>query len=111
MSALACPLDLLALERDDGAWRCPSGHSYDVSKEGYVNLLPPGKPSRKESGDDVESIQARRRFLDAGHYAPLAKRLAHLTGELSDRGTILDVGCGEGYYTAQLQGGEVVGVD
>ncbi len=108
---LGCPLDLLALERVDSAWRCPSGHSYDASKEGYVNLLPPGKPSRKESGDDVESMHSRRRFLAAGHYAPLANRLAHLTGELSAGGAVLDVGCGEGYYTAQLHGAEVVGLD
>ncbi len=112
MSVLACPIDLLALERVDGAWRCASGHSYDVARDGYVNLLPPGKPSRQKSGDDLESIHARRRFLDAGHYGALARRLAVLSRELSGGGGVtLDVGCGEGSYTAGLSGAEVVGLD
>lgn len=110
-SALGCPLDLQPLERTGATWRCPSGHSYDVARDGYVNLLPPGKPSRHASGDDTESIHARRRFLDAGHYAPLAKRLAHLTRELSNNGSIVDVGCGEGYYTSVLHGRQVIGLD
>lgn len=111
MRALACPIDLLALVRRDATWRCAQGHSYDVSRDGYVNLLPPGKPSRQNAGDDVDSIHARRRFLDAGHYAPLQKRLAALSRELSGDGATLDVGCGEGYYTAALAGREVIGVD
>ncbi|MEY2470350.1 MAG: rRNA (guanine745-N1)-methyltransferase [Actinomycetota bacterium] len=111
VSVLACPLDKLALERAGAAWRCLAGHSYDISRDGYVNLLPPGKPSRRASGDDVESIHARRRFLDAGHYDVLARRLSVLSAELAGSGVALDVGCGEGYYTGQLGGGEVIGVD
>ncbi len=109
---LACPLDLRALERVGDAWRCADGHSYDVSRDGYVNLLPPGKSSRLKSGDDVDSIHARRRFLDAGNYATLARRLGALSRELSNgTGATVDVGCGEGYYTSSLSGAEVVGLD
>lgn len=111
MSVLGCPLDDLALDRLGDSWRCPKGHSYDVSRDGYVNLLPPGKASRRGSGDDVESIHARRRFLDAGHYGVLARRLAVLSAELAGAGVVVDVGCGEGYYTGQLGGRDVVGVD
>lgn len=103
---LACPLDHEPLQRGPNAWRCPAGHSYDVAREGYVNLLPPGKPSRAKAGDDVEAIHARRRFLDAGHYEPLAAYLAATT-----TGAVADIGCGEGYYTSQLRGEAVVGVD
>ena len=112
MPVLACPIDLRALQLTEAVWRCPNGHSYDVSRDGYVNLLPPGKPSRQKSGDDLESIHARRRFLDAGNYGVLARRLASLSAELSGgSGATVDVGCGEGYYTAGLRGDEVVGLD
>ncbi|MEY2397893.1 MAG: rRNA (guanine745-N1)-methyltransferase [Actinomycetota bacterium] len=112
VGVLACPIELLALENEGSAWRCPAGHAYDISRDGYVNLLPPGKPSRLKSGDDVESIHARRRFLDAGHYGVLARRLATLSRELAGgAGATVDVGCGEGYYTAGLSGDEVVGLD
>ncbi len=93
-------------------WRCGAGHSYDIAREGYVNLLPPGKPSRQKSGDDRESVQARRRFLDAGHYQALADHVATVSSELcTGQGDTLDVGCGEGYYTARLAGAGVVGLD
>ena len=110
MSALACPLDRLVLERAVSSWRCPSGHSYDVSKDGYVNLLPPGKPSRAKSGDDLDSIHARRRFLADGYYAPLADLVAAMSAALAPATTV-DIGCGEGYYTAGLAGDELIGLD
>ena len=111
MSSLACPIDLAPLARVDTAWRCPSGHAYDVARDGYVNLLPPGRPARTKSGDDLESIHARRRFLDAGHYAVLADHLAVASAAVASSTTeTLDVGCGEGYYTARLAGA-TVGVD
>jgi 23S rRNA (guanine745-N1)-methyltransferase len=110
VSALACPIDLLRLTRDGPTWRCTAGHGYDVSKEGYVNLLPPGKPSRQKSGDDLESIHARRRFLDDGNYAALAEALADWSRDLAPATTV-DVGCGEGYYTARLAGDELIGLD
>jgi 23S rRNA (guanine745-N1)-methyltransferase len=111
VSSLACPIDLSSLDKGDGAWRCPDGHAYDIAREGYVNLLPPGRPARQKAGDDLESIHARRRFLDAGHYAALAEHVAEVSAELSTgEGDTVDVGCGEGYYTARLAGA-VVGLD
>jgi 23S rRNA (guanine745-N1)-methyltransferase len=111
VSVLACPIDLLALTRAEASWHCPQRHAYDIARDGYVNLLPPGKPSRQKSGDDLESIHARRRFLDAGSYSALARRLTTLCRELSDATATVDVGCGEGYYTAALSGSEVIGLD
>ncbi len=107
---LGCPIDRRALARVGNTFKCEAGHSYDIAREGYVNLLPPGRPSRKKAGDDKDSIAARRRFLDAGYYAPLAEAVAAAVAK-HGAATVLDVGCGEGYYTAHLRGTEVVGID
>ncbi|MEY2473705.1 MAG: rRNA (guanine745-N1)-methyltransferase [Actinomycetota bacterium] len=107
---LACPLDLQPLTRTERVWRCSGNHSYDEAREGYVNLLPPGRPSRKNAGDDKASVDARRRFLNAGHYEVLAAQLSAITDSLTPD-AVLDVGCGEGYYTGWLRAREVAGVD
>jgi 23S rRNA (guanine745-N1)-methyltransferase len=99
---LGCPACGLALVREAGRYACERGHAYDVAREGYVNLLPPG---RHAGGDTDEMLRARRRFLERGHYAPVADALAERA-----EGTILDAGCGEGWYLRRL-GGERVGVD
>jgi 23S rRNA (guanine745-N1)-methyltransferase len=95
VGVLACPTDLLTLTRQGATWVCPNAHSYDVAREGYVNLLPPGRPSRRSAGDDKDSVAARRRFLNAGYYASLADRVATMVAALAPR-AVLDVGCGEG---------------
>lgn len=83
---------------DDGAARCSHGHSYDRAKEGYYNLLLTQKGG--DHGDNAEMVAARRTFLDTGAYIPLAERVAERVLEhTADGGTILDAGCGEGYYT------------
>jgi 23S rRNA (guanine745-N1)-methyltransferase len=103
--ALRCPIDGSALTRHDKNWRCETGHSYDVAREGYVHLLPVQNKRSKDPGDSKEMVAARRRFLSAGYYAPIAQALAealasHAEGQLS----CLDAGCGEGYYLRALQG-------
>lgn len=50
-------------------------------------------------------VAARRRFLEAGHYQPIADTVSRavLTGLAPDaRFSCLDAGCGEGYYLRQL---------
>ena len=77
---------------------CALGHSYDKSKKGYFNLL----LSRGGGvhGDNKMMVDARRDFLGKGFYAPLAERVSELVLENAPRlATVLDVGCGEGYYT------------
>lgn len=101
---LRCPLDQLPLQPHDGCLCCDSGHSYDIARLGYVNLLSASDKRSKEPGDSKDMVAARGNFLSAGHYAPIAERLAEILAPLirSDS-TIVDAGCGEGYYLQQLQ--------
>ena len=98
---LACPICSAPLNAVDNGVACPAGHRFDRARQGYLNLLPVQHKNSRDPGDNQAMVEARRRFLDGGHYAPLAKRLAELAAERGPR-TWLDIGCGEGYYTAQL---------
>lgn len=98
-SLLCCPICGQLLERVERSYVCSKRHCYDVAKEGYVNLLPANKKHAKDPGDDKDMVAARTRFLDGGHYAPLRDALAALVLERRPK-SILDSGCGEGYYTA-----------
>jgi len=103
--ALACPLDGTPLHRDGSAWRCASGHSFDIASQGYTNLLPVQNKRSRDPGDSKAMIAARRRFLTAGFYQPIAAAVSRVVlADLSadDVGSCLDAGCGEGYYMRQL---------
>ncbi|KPD02668.1 23S rRNA (guanine(745)-N(1))-methyltransferase [Moellerella wisconsensis] len=99
-----CPLCHHPLLLTGKSWICQQNHHFDCAKEGYVNLLPVQHKRSKQPGDSAEMMQARREFLDAGYYQPMrdlvAEKLGHFLPELSQ--SILDIGCGEGYYTAQF---------
>lgn len=99
MSLFCCPICSAPLDRGERAYTCPNGHCYDIAKEGYVNLLPANRKHAKDPGDDREMVAARTRFLDGDHYAPLRGALCRLIAERAPE-TLLDSGCGEGYYTA-----------
>ena len=71
--ALACPLDGKPLSWSDSVWRCSDGHSFDIAKQGYVNLLPVQQKRSHDPGDSKAMVAARQRFLDAGHYQPIAE--------------------------------------
>ncbi|MDN7125929.1 methyltransferase domain-containing protein [Pseudidiomarina sp. 1APR75-33.1] len=98
---LCCPLDGKPLTLADKTWRCGKGHSFDVAKQGYVNLLPVQNKRSKDPGDSKTMVQARADFLAGGFYQPLADELA-ATVLRGDPGAVLDAGCGEGYYLRQL---------
>ncbi len=96
-----CPLCHLPLHTHNNGWQCDNRHQFDCAKEGYVNLLPVQHKTSKIPGDSAEMMQARRAFLDHDHYRPmrdkvLEKIVTHLP---SDANALLDIGCGEGYYT------------
>ncbi len=117
-SLFSCPVCGGALIREPGRYVCPTRHSFDLSREGYVNLLPANRQHSKAPGDDKQMAQARTRFLDGGWYRPLQDELCKLVAALVPPGSaLLDAGCGEGWYTAALaqvmekHGGRTAGVD
>ena len=65
-SLFRCPLCEKPLRREEGAYRCPSGHSFDIAREGYTHLLPANRKHSAAPGDDREMAAARRDFLSCG---------------------------------------------
>ncbi|MFV5641219.1 putative RNA methyltransferase [Acinetobacter calcoaceticus] len=109
---LMCPVCRQSLDLNEKTWRCGQGHSYDVAKQGYVNLHVVQHKHSKNPGDTPESVDARRAFLQGGYYQPLQHAVVALLKQL-DVKTVLDIGCGEGYYTSAMQQvvEQCVGVD
>ncbi len=105
MSLFCCPLCSAPLTKEEHAYRCPGGHSFDIAAAGYTHLLPPNRKNSKAPGDDKEMVAARSAFLEKGYYLPLRQGLESLcctlTQDLSAP-VLLDSGCGEGWYTAGL---------
>lgn len=99
---ILCPLCNQTLLKQDRTYRCCSGHSFDIARQGYVNLLPVQMKHSLAPGDTKEQVQSRRAFLDRGFYLPIAETLCRLAREHHCQGPILDVGCGEGYYSSRL---------
>ena len=111
---LICPVCGERLEKLDKNCRCGNNHSFDIARQGYVNLLTVQQKHSLNPGDTREQVLSRRAFLEAGYYAPIADALAEEAKALGITGPILDVGCGEGYYSARLGSAlnaEVVGLD
>lgn len=99
---LMCPICRQSLNLTERTWRCEQGHSYDVAKQGYVNLHVVQHKHSKNPGDTPESVDARRAFLQGGYYQPLQQAVVDLLKQLNVK-AILDIGCGEGYYTSAMQ--------
>ncbi|MEM7364614.1 MAG: putative RNA methyltransferase [Pseudomonadota bacterium] len=111
MTLFTCPICRHLLERDERRFVCEHSHSFDIARSGYVNLLPAHHRRSKQPGDSADMVSARRTFLNAGHYAPLAERIME---SLSDQpGTHADLGCGEGYYANRMSEitDEIYGLD
>ena len=103
MIQVICPVCGAALAPQGAAWRCVQGHCFDVARQGYVNLLTVTQKHSRHPGDTREMVAARRAFLDAGWYAPIAGALADLVRRFCpETASVLDAGCGEGYYLSQL---------
>ena len=111
---LICPLCREPLKIENKTCRCGNNHSFDVARQGYIHLLPVQNKRSLHPGDTREQVLSRREFLKAGFYAPIAEALIQAAADFSASGPILDVGCGEGWYSTQLaasMGTELVGLD
>jgi len=107
-----CPVCGQPLVREDRCYVCAGRHSFDIARQGYVNLLAVQQKHSLHPGDTREQVLSRREFLEGGFYAPICDGLCHLAAE--EQGPILDVGCGEGYYSTRLAaylGAELTGLD
>jgi len=107
LCVLTCPVCQTHFTQVGNAIRCENTHTFDMAKEGYINLLTKKLPD--SMGDTKEMLLARRAFLERGHYQPLAAAIVTLlydylkVDEDLPYITMLDAGCGEGYYLDQLQ--------
>ena len=91
----------LPLQIDDRRWICARGHSFDIARSGYVNLLQPQDSKSKHPGDSIEAVAARRRLHDRGLTRALLDGIASIAqAEVSD--IVLDAGCGEGFYLGEI---------
>ncbi len=119
MSVFVCPVCGKPLKKREKVYFCENAHSFDISKKGYVNLLL-SSASGKIHGDDKAMMRARADFLARGFYDALSERVADLAAlHCKNGGAILDAGCGEGKYTADIakalresgKSADVVGID
>ena len=108
---LICPICGSKLNTFDKSLVCSGHHCFDIARQGYVNLLTVQQKHSLHPGDTREQVLSRRAFLEAGYYAPIAEALIAVAKELTvnsneirPSGELLDVGCGEGYYSARLAG-------
>lgn len=104
-----CPKCSLVLNSNGKSLVCVQGHSYDRAKQGYTNLLLANQKSSLDPGDNETMMNARRQFLRAGFYTPLVNALfeqilsrIHANLRSPEPFTLLDLGCGEGYYLESL---------
>lgn len=98
-----CPVCGEKLNEGEKLYRCKSGHCFDKSKFGYVNLLMSQKSSAKRHGDDRLMVRARRDFLSKNYYGFLRDRLCEICEKYFESGSvILDAGCGECWYSSGI---------
>lgn len=105
-----CPICNLELQEGSGQLVCRKEHSFDIARQGYVNLLPANHKRSVNPGDSRAMLQARRAFLNAGHYQPIVNALGESVAVMAERKQgikALDIGGGEGYFAAQLSLGGV----
>jgi len=80
---------------------CTRGHSFDIARSGYINLLQPQERRSKQPGDTAEAVAARRRLHDRGVTEPLLRAIGDIMAASRDD-IVLDAGCGDGFYLGSL---------
>lgn len=107
---LLCPVckDKLIKDISNKMYKCENNHTYDIAKEGYVNLLISNQKRSKNPGDSKEMVLARVEFLSKGYYKVLSDKINEVIAECLGKNNdskfnIMDLGCGEGYYLTNLK--------
>ena len=121
---IICPICKEKLIKEGRTYRCSKNHSFDLSKSGHVNLLLDNQKHSKMPGDDKDMVLSRKHFLEKNYYKGISDKLNEIIlrniPENSDKKiNILDIGCGEGYYTGNLKNfldknniqSEIIGID
>lgn len=99
-TAFACPICQENLTLLETSFKCCNRHSFDLAKFGYVNLAPQIKQS---ANYDKENFQNRQQILEAGFYQAILEDISNLLATNPSAKTVLDIGCGEGFYSRKLQ--------
>ncbi len=99
-TAFACPICQENLTLVESSLKCNNRHSFDLAKFGYVNLAPQIKQS---ANYDKENFQNRQQILEAGFYQAILEAVSDLLASSETSTTVLDIGCGEGFYSRKLQ--------
>ena len=99
-TAFACPICQENLTLLESSLKCCNRHSFDLAKFGYINLAPQIKQS---ANYDKENFQNRQQILEAGFYQAILEAISDLLASSKNAKTILDIGCGEGFYSRKLQ--------
>ena len=99
-TAFACPICQENLTLVESSLKCENRHSFDLAKFGYVNLAPQIKQS---TNYDKENFQNRQQILEAGFYQAILEGISDLLATKPSAKIVLDIGCGEGFYSRKLQ--------
>ncbi|HET0659396.1 TPA: methyltransferase domain-containing protein [Streptococcus pneumoniae] len=99
-TAFACPICQENLTLLETNFKCCNRHSFDLAKFGYVNLAPQIKQS---ANYNKENFQNRQQILEAGFYHAILEAVSDLLANSETSTTVLDIGCGEGFYSRKLQ--------
>ena len=108
-----CPVCGASFHKVENSLFCNGArcHCFDFSSCGYVNLA---TSAQSNGGDSKEAVRARSAFLRSGYYRQAADAIAEtVAAYVPANGTVIDAGCGEGYYaeTVAAHGFRVVGFD
>ena len=102
---ILCPICRNELKRFDNSYKCINNHNYDIAKQGYINL---NLHNSQNTGDNSEMIQARNAFLNKGYYDFLLDEINKL---LDPNDNLVDLACGQGYYTSKFICNNKIGID
>lgn len=102
---ILCPNCKEILTRYDKHYSCKNRHSFDIAKQGYVNL---NLHNSQNTGDNSEMINARKDFLEKDYYSFMKDEVNKL---LDENDSLVDLACGEGYYTKDFKCKDKIGID